>query len=100
MRESDVLGACVVGKAAPRRQANDVTGTEHLPSTFIIPSGPTPVPKLDNPAAMQAAARVMGRSYVKLLRAATRRGRRLSNDEAQDLMLQLIQGSRLQGRGM
>lgn len=99
MREADVLGCSEFGKAAARREPRP-TGMEFLPSTFV--QGPSAVStrKLENPLAVQGAARAMGQSYVRLMRAATSRKLRdrLSDDEAQTLMAQLLFGSKLSQR--
>lgn len=95
-----MMGACGFGKAAPRRRAEQVSGTEYLPSTFVLGPSAVNTPQPGNPLAVEAAARAMGRSYVKLARAASGKGRRLSADEVQDLMAQLLYGAKLQNRGL
>lgn len=100
MHESSVIGASGFGKAASRREPRP-TGTEYLPSTFTLGgAGVGRTRELMNPLAIQGASREMGRSYVRLMRAATSKKWRdkLSDDEAQFLMTQLIQGANLAKR--
>jgi hypothetical protein len=100
VRESSMIGASEVGKAASRREPRP-SGTEYLPSTFTLGgAGVGGQRQLMNPLAIQGASRAMGRSYVRLMRAATSKRRRdkLSDDEAQYLVTQLIQGANLANR--
>jgi len=95
-----MIGASEVGKAASRREPRP-SGTEYLPSTFTLGgAGVGGQRQLMNPLAIQGASRAMGRSYVRLMRAATSKRRRdkLSDDEAQYLVTQLIQGANLANR--
>lgn len=95
-----MIGASEIGKAASRREPRP-TGTEYLPSTFTLGgAGVGGQRQLMNPLAIQGASRAMGRSYVRLMRAATSKRWRdkLNEDEAQYLMTQLIQGANLAQR--
>lgn len=95
-----MIGASEIGKAASRREPRP-TGTEYLPSTFTLgEAGIGGTRQLQNPLAIQGASRAIGESYVRLMRAATSKRWRdkLSDDEAQYLMTQLIQGANLAKR--
>lgn len=93
----------MLGRRGEGRAAVPPSGDEYLPSVkFSAAPVGSGVRRLDNPLGVAGGSRATAGAYKKLVRAATgRRIRdRLSLDETQRLLEQIVYGQRLTGRSM
>ena len=81
---------------ADRRRYSD---TEFLPSNFAQPSMGVGR-RIANPLDMAAAANVYATNLPRLMQAATGRGKKMSEKEATNSILELLFASRMQNRSL
>lgn len=91
-----VHGRKRVSKAYPKRYSD----TEFLPSTFNPQPAAGRGRRIPVPLDMAAAANVYATNLPRLLGAATGRGKKMSEKEATNSILELLFASRMQTRSM